>query len=116
MHRSRRGGPEAVLDAVAALSPSDQTGLVRGLVGLIRELQDRGDVPTTRMCVNCAYFRPHAHPGASKAHHCAYIDAPIGDRDLRIDCREMAPAPAEDQPRLWRLYVRGEALPATHDP
>jgi hypothetical protein len=79
-------------------------------VGLIRELQSRGAVPTARMCVGCRYFRPNEHPGSDAAHHCAYIDAPIGDADLRVDCPEMEPVEAGGGERLWRVFIEGEPL------
>lgn len=102
--------PEAILGAVAAMPERDQVGLVRGLVALIRELQARGSVPTARMCVECRYFRPHQYPGAAKAHHCAYVDAPIADADLRIDCNEMEPLSVDERARLWDLFVHGRRL------
>lgn len=100
--------PEAVLAAAAALPDRDQSGLVRGLIALIRELQERGSVPTSRMCLGCKYFRPNEYPGQKKAHHCQYIDAPIGDSDLRVECAEMEPISAELAPRLWSLFVEGK--------
>lgn len=105
--------PGTVLSAAAALPDRDQAGLVRGLVALIRELQEKGAVPTSRMCVGCKYFRPNEYPGERKKHHCQYIDAPIGDSDLRVDCAEMEPISAELAPRLWRVFVEGR--PLEHD-
>ncbi|MCB9860880.1 MAG: winged helix-turn-helix transcriptional regulator [Phycisphaeraceae bacterium] len=102
--------PEAVLAAAAALSSSDQAGLVRGLVSLIRELQERGSVPTARMCVGCRFFRPNEYAGKSKPHHCQYIDAPIADSELRVDCDEMEPVDPELAPRLWTAFVGGKSL------
>ncbi|MCA9292229.1 MAG: winged helix-turn-helix transcriptional regulator [Phycisphaerales bacterium] len=100
--------PETVLAAAACLPDREQAGLVRGLMALIRELQERGSVPTARMCVGCRYFRPNEYPGEAKSHHCAYIDAPIGDSDLRVDCAEMEPASADLAPRLWTLLIDGK--------
>ncbi len=102
--------PEAVLAAAAALSQGDQAGLVRGLIALIRELLERGAVPTARMCVGCRFFRPNEYPTGAKRHHCQYIDAPIGDSDLRVECAEMEPIEAELAPRLWNLFVKGRSL------
>lgn len=99
--------PDTVLDAAAALPDRDQAGLIRGLVGLIRALQDRGSVPTSRMCVNCRFFRPNVYPGQQRAHHCMYIDEPIGDADLRVECQEMEPAPDDLRPRLWQVFLEG---------
>ena len=108
--RSADEWPSDIRDAVAALPEREQTALVRGLVSLVRELQARGSVPTARMCVECRYFKPNAYEGSAKAHHCAYIDAPIGDAELRIDCREMEPVAAEHRAQLWSLFVEGRPI------
>jgi len=102
--------PEAILSAASSLPARDQAGLVRGLVGLIRRLQEKGSVPTARMCVECRFFRPNEYAGETKAHHCHYIDAPIGDSDLRVDCAEMEPASADVMPQLWSLLIEGQRL------
>lgn len=104
--------PGAMLEAVEALPTQEQAALLRGLIGIIRELQERGQVPTARMCVGCTYFRPHEYPGSAKPHHCLYIGAPIGDADLRVDCAEMQPASPRLRVRLWSVFVRGRPLDA----
>lgn len=99
-------GPEFVLAAVDALTLAEQAALVRTLVKMVRTLQERGDVAPARMCVSCRFFRPYAHPGdPERPHHCAFVDAPFGDRALRLDCREHEPAPAEEQVRHWAEFV-----------
>jgi hypothetical protein len=41
------------------------------------------------MCVYCRFFRPYAHPDdPEQPHHCAFVNAPFGDRALRVDCPE----------------------------
>jgi DNA-binding MarR family transcriptional regulator len=83
--------PDALLAAVDALSAEDQASLLRGLSAVIRELQQRGEIPVQRMCVTCRYFRPHVHAEAERPHHCAFVDAPFGDRALRLDCADHEP-------------------------
>lgn len=100
----------SMLEAVRSLPESEQAGMLRGLIGMIRSLQARGSVPTARMCVECTYFRPHEYPGTPKPHHCQFIDAPIGDVDLRLDCKDMQRAPAEVRSRLWEVFVNGSPL------
>lgn len=102
--------PDAMLHAIGALPRNEQAGLLRGLVGMVRALQEQGAVPTARMCVGCRYFRPNEYPDQPKPHHCQFIDAPIGDTDLRIDCDEMEPAAAEIQPVLWNVFLNGTPL------
>lgn len=78
-------------DAVATLGDEDRIALLRGIVGTIRALQAHGDIVTARMCVVCRHFRANAHPGMSRPHHCAYVDAAFADGDLRVNCPEHAP-------------------------
>lgn len=104
--------PVNVLHAADSLPMEDQAGLVRGLIGMIRVLQENGAVPTAKMCVGCRFFRPNEHRSGPKTHHCDYIKAPIGDVDLRLDCPEMEPVTEEAATKLWQLFVRGERLKA----
>jgi len=108
--------PEVLLQAAGALPPSEQAGFVRGLIAMLRELQERGAVPMARMCVGCRFFRPNTAPGQPKAHYCNYIQAPIGDVELRVDCPEMEPVPAEMGPRLWNTFVAGTSLDDDSNP
>lgn len=102
--------PTSLAKAIDALPEPERAALLRGLVGMIRTLQDQGAVPTARMCVGCTYFRPNEYPGRPRPHHCLFIDAPIGDSDLRIDCGEMQPVAVELRPRLWSVFVSGRPL------
>ncbi|MCC7320555.1 MAG: winged helix-turn-helix transcriptional regulator [Rubellimicrobium sp.] len=95
--------PPALQAAIAAL-PADRRGaLLSALIGIVAGLQDAGAIPVQRMCLTCRHFRPQAHPGAERPHHCAFTDAPLGDADLRIDCGEHGEAPAEDRARIRAL-------------
>lgn len=105
--------PESMLDAVESLPDQERAGLLRGLIGMVRSLQERGAVPTARMCVGCRYFRPNEYPDQPKAHHCQFIDAPIADADLRLDCEEMEPVDDAAREQLWRVFIEGE--PFTQD-
>ena len=80
--------PDVLLAAVDALPAEDQASLLRGISAVIRELQERGEIPVQRMCVTCRYFRPHVHRDPERPHHCAFVDAPFGDRALRLDCED----------------------------
>ncbi len=117
--KGRREAPKAskwpapVLDAIDSLPQAEQAGMLRGLIGMVRSLQERGSVPTARMCVECRFFRPNEYPGRPRPHYCRFINAPIADVDLRLDCDEMDPAPQDMRPRLWSVFINGEALP--HD-
>jgi len=86
------GWPDALAVAVDALAPDDQAAMLRAMMQVIATLQRRGEIPVSRMCATCRFFRPDAHPrDVVRRHHCAFVDAPFGDRALRLDCADHAP-------------------------
>jgi len=97
--------PDFLARAVETLEPGEQAGFLRSLVKIVRALQENGDIPVQRMCVTCRYFRPHVHDDAANPHHCAYVDAPFGDRHLRLNCAEQEEAPGEHRAALWELFA-----------
>jgi DNA-binding MarR family transcriptional regulator len=96
--------PDFLLEAVDELPPDEQAAFLRGLVTMIRTLQERGRIPVARMCVSCRFFQPFRHPDADRPHHCAFVDAPFGDGELRLDCPDHAAAPAEQAARTWQAF------------
>ncbi|MEM9006493.1 MAG: MarR family winged helix-turn-helix transcriptional regulator [Cyanobacteria bacterium P01_F01_bin.86] len=83
--------PDFLLDAVESLSQEEQTVFFKGLTTIIRQLQAQNKIPVARMCVTCHYFNPHVYADADRPHHCNLVDAPFGDRDLRLDCPDHLP-------------------------
>jgi DNA-binding MarR family transcriptional regulator len=79
-----------VLDSVLeSLSPSTQEELYVHLLHTLLQLQEARQIPTSLMCLTCRHVRPRQYPeNPEKPHHCAFVDAPFGDRDLQIDCPE----------------------------
>jgi DNA-binding MarR family transcriptional regulator len=104
------GWPEVLSAATQHLSAQEQAVLLKILVKLIRGLQLKGEIPVARMCVSCQHFRPYAHTDADEPHHCNFVDAPFGDRALRIDCPDYVPAPASQAQEAWTAFRR--ATPA----
>ncbi len=106
--------PDAIVEAAEAMPEGERAVLLRGLVGMVRTMQERGMVPAARMCVECRFFRPNEYPGEAKSHHCLFIGAPIGDADLRLECAEMEPTGAgantPTRARLWEVFVNGQPL------
>ncbi|MFC5742802.1 MarR family winged helix-turn-helix transcriptional regulator [Dyella tabacisoli] len=102
--------PDLFTQAAAELWPQEQQVLLRSLITMIALLQRKGAVPTARMCVNCQYFRAWRHNNEAAPHHCAYIDAPLAEAELRLDCAEHAPASGEVETELW---LHGPAGPGT---
>ncbi len=80
--------PDFLLEAIDELTPEDQSAFLRGLTAMIASLQRRGRIPVARMCASCRFFRPNVHPDPLRPHHCAFVDAPFGDRQLRLDCSD----------------------------
>jgi len=96
--------PDFLLEAVDELSGAEQAAFLRGLVTMIRTLQVRGRIPVARMCVSCEFFRPFRHDDPAAPHHCAFVDAPFGDGQLRLDCPDHLAAPAAQAERTWHAF------------
>jgi DNA-binding MarR family transcriptional regulator len=105
--------PDFLLEAVGELSAAEQAAFLRALVTMIRTLQERGRIPVARMCVSCRFFRPFRHRDPARPHHCAFVDAPFGDAELRLDCPDHAAAPPEQAAATWQAFrAPTEAAPA----
>lgn len=100
-----RAWPEFLADAVAVLSDAEQAAFYTGIVKMIRTLQEQGLVPLSGMCVSCLHFRPHVRVGPMP-HHCAFVDAPMADTHLRLDCPEHAAAADDARQRLWAQFTQ----------
>jgi hypothetical protein len=102
----RNGGedPDSVLllAAIETLTPTEREVFFRGLVKMIRALQERGEVPISRMSVTCRFCQPNAHPNSAGPYHRAFVDAPFGGRDLRLDCADHEPSAAEQTASTWQ--------------
>jgi DNA-binding MarR family transcriptional regulator len=79
---------------LAPLPVADKHSMLRLLLDVIAGLQRSGAITVARMCVTCRHFRRDAHPNPARPHHCALVDAPIGEGELRIDCAEHEPRAA----------------------
>lgn len=99
--------PDTLLRAIGELDPVERGVFLKGLTKMIRSLQEAGQVPTARMCATCTYFRPNQYPAAAAPHHCAFVDAPLRDTDLRLDCAEHLEAAQPQRNRLWQLFIHG---------
>lgn len=87
--------PDLLLGAVGVLDEAEAAVFLKALLKVIRQLQERGRISPARMCVTCRYFRPDVHDDPERPHHCAFVDAPFGDRNLRVDCGDHEPAGRE---------------------
>ncbi len=82
--------PGELVDLIRTLSKGERESLLLVLIKLIRGFQERGMIPIARMCANCRFFSPNAYPDSVKPHHCGFVEAPFGDRELRIECPDYA--------------------------
>jgi DNA-binding MarR family transcriptional regulator len=101
--------PDPLRAAFTALSAVEQEAFYRSVIKMIRNLQETGTLPITRMCVRCKFFDPFRYPDSITPHHCHLVGAPFADRHLRVDCPDQVFNDAEAQQALW---VRFNALPA----
>lgn len=93
-------------EAAQALPEVEQLAFYRAVIGLIRNLQAREQIPVARLCVSCRYFQPYRYPDSERPHHCGLVDAPFGQRHLRLDCAEHEPAEPAQAQRNWVAYAQ----------
>jgi DNA-binding MarR family transcriptional regulator len=108
--------PDFLLEAVDELEAAEQAAFLRALVTMIRTLQLRGRIPVARMCVSCRFFQPFRHQDPARPHHCAFVDAPFGDGELRLDCPDHAAASPEQAARTWQTFRAPTAADPRRDP
>jgi hypothetical protein len=102
--------PDFLLAAVQELDQPERKLFLRILVKLIRRLQNDGQIVPQRLCVTCVHFQPNAHPqNPAGAHHCAFVDAPLSDLDLRLDCGDHRAALPELANAAWSSFLRAAA-------
>ncbi|WP_449230221.1 MarR family winged helix-turn-helix transcriptional regulator [Azospirillum doebereinerae] len=97
--------------AVEALPVNEQQDLLITLVKMIGHLQSLDAIPIQRMCATCRYFAPFAHADAERPHHCHFVNAAFGQRDIRIDCREHETADPASRAATWDAFREGSASP-----
>ncbi len=93
--------------AVGKLSPSEQADLLLLLIKTIRQLQLDDAIPVQRMCISCRHFRPYFHSDAEHPHHCAFVNAAFGNRNLRIDCSDHETDDPAAQAATWTALNSG---------
>lgn len=97
--------PDFLSEVIDDLPEAEQAVMMRAVVRMIRTLQEKGRIPVSKMCVTCTHFRPHAHSDSERPHHCAFVDAPMADRDLRLECPDHAQTGKDEAERTWKLFV-----------
>ncbi|WP_432828150.1 hypothetical protein [Dactylosporangium sp. CA-092794] len=82
---------DQLIGQVDTLSDNQQQRLLRMVTAKIGHLQQHGAIPVTRMCLSCRFFEGYRHPGTETPHHCWFVDAPFGYRELRLHCPDHIP-------------------------
>lgn len=80
------------LGTIETLDDVSQQRLLRRVTTEISELQQDGRIPVTHMCLSCRFFDGYRHAGTPEPHHCWFVDAPFGYRELRLHCPDHVPA------------------------
>ena len=93
--------PDFLIKAIDSLSEMEKEYFLRGIIKMIKYLQDQGDIPPARMCINCKYFGPFIYRDNSHPHHCNFVDAPFGEGQLRIACPDFQQSSDEKPTKLW---------------
>ena len=91
--------PNFLARTIESLPAEEARVLMRTLQRMILSLQQKGEIPVARMCAGCRFFRPDAHGGSDRPHHCAFVDAAFGEADLRFDCADFEAAETPALPR-----------------
>lgn len=98
-------GPDILRAPIELLSASDADVFLGALIGIIRHLEQQGEIPLSRMCVSCRFFAPNQHQGQQKPHHCLLIKSPIGSRDVRIDCPDFEAPDKNSRSQIWEQFI-----------
>ena len=101
------GWADVVRAGVQSLTPDEQAVFLRGLTKVMHSLQEQGVISVARMCAGCAYFRPYVHADAVRPHRCEFVNKPIGEGQLRLECSDFIPGAPADQPGRWQTFLSG---------
>lgn len=77
-----------LLTSMNELNAEEKVIFLRGLIKIIKKLQEQGKISVAKMCVTCSFFQPDRYPDSEQPHHCGLVDAPFADGNLRITCAE----------------------------
>jgi DNA-binding MarR family transcriptional regulator len=85
---------ERIRRPLAEVSRTDKETALVLLLDLIARLYQDGVVSVARTCITCRHLRSGTRADGDARHHCALLDMPLEDGDLRVDCPEQEPAVA----------------------
>jgi hypothetical protein len=79
---------DALQEQLANFSLEEKEHALKFLLKLIESLYRAGIITVARICLTCRFFRPNVHRDSRAPHHCALMDKPLAESDLRVDCPE----------------------------
>jgi DNA-binding MarR family transcriptional regulator len=79
---------DALQEQLANFSLEEKEHALKFLLKLIESLYRAGIITVARICLTCRFFRPNVHEDSRAPHHCALMDKPLAESDLRVDCPE----------------------------
>lgn len=97
--------PDPLWGAFDALATNEQETLYRLSIKMIRGLQEKGALPTSRMCVRCKFFDPFRYESSATPHYCHQAQMPFAEGQLRIDCAVFEAGDATEQAALWQRFA-----------
>jgi DNA-binding MarR family transcriptional regulator len=77
-----------LLTSMDELTAEEKVIFLRGLIKIIKNLQEQGKISVAKMCVTCSFFQADRYPGSEQPHHCGLVDASFADGNLQITCAE----------------------------
>ena len=102
--------PDFLIKAIDSLNTHEKEHFLCGIVKMIKFLQDQGDIPPAKMCINCKYFGPFQYADERRPHHCHFIDAAFGEAELRIACPDHHQAEEDKLTKVWMEQHNAEAV------
>jgi DNA-binding MarR family transcriptional regulator len=72
-----------MLGSLAEISSTEKGLLLEQLLGVIVQLQGVGIISIQRMCFSCRFYQKN-----SDGHFCRFLEKPLKNSELRVDCSE----------------------------
>lgn len=79
---------DTLTEQLEHFSPEEKEQALKFLLKLIEALYRAGIISVARICLTCRFFRPNVRKDSRAPHHCALMDKPLAESDLRVDCPE----------------------------
>lgn len=96
--------PNFLTTASETLNEKERAQFYRTLLKLVFTMQERGDMPSQRMCLTCTHFEVNARGKGS--YSCNHFNATYDDSRLPIDCNAHEEADIATQRKVWKLYSK----------